>query len=55
MFAIFKYPAGHGLTEHVPLVGNLGLILPLLEQADGLEVAFLSGLEIALYSGRVSH
>jgi hypothetical protein len=52
--AIRMYPARHGLTDHVHLVGNLGLILPWLEQADGLEKAFLYGIEIAWYSGRVS-
>jgi hypothetical protein len=35
------------LTDRVPLGGNLGLILPWLEQADGSETAFLYGVEIA--------
>jgi hypothetical protein len=41
VLAMLLHPAGHGMTDHFHLVGNLGLILPLLKQANGLEVAFL--------------
>jgi hypothetical protein len=30
------HPASDGLMDHFHLVGNLGLILPLLEHANGL-------------------
>jgi hypothetical protein len=51
--AILLHPAGHALTDHFHLVGNLGLMLPLLDQVNGWEAAFLQGIEIALHSGRV--
>jgi len=44
---ILLHPAGHGLTDHFHLAGDLGLIPPLFEQANGLEAAFLSDSEIS--------
>ena len=52
---ILLHPAGYSLTNHFDLAGNGGLILSSLEQANGLEAAFLQGIKIAAYSSRVSH
>jgi len=41
VLAILLHPASHGMTDHFHLLGNFGLILPLLKPANGLEMAFL--------------
>jgi hypothetical protein len=48
VLAILLHPSGHGMTDDFHLLGNLGLILHLLELANGLEAVFLKGIEIAL-------
>jgi len=53
--AILLHPTGYGLTNHLDLASNAGLILASFVQANGLETAFLQGVKIASYTGRVSH